>query len=75
MKFRVRLVLCAVIFALAISVKQMIPQGQKAMRSILFGKGDDPVSQACSAFRQSLSEGENLKKSVYAFCEELYEKD
>lgn len=75
MKFRVRLVLCAVLFALAISVKQLMPQGQEKLRLMLFGKGDDPVSQACTAFRESHIEGDPLGKSVAAFCEVLYEKD
>lgn len=75
MKFRVRLILCALAFALVISFKQALPQGQAKIKSILFGRGDDPVTQACAALRESLGRGEELKKCVYAFCNELNEKD
>lgn len=75
MKFKVRLLLCTIAFAFAISARQLLPEVAAEIRTVLFGRGDDPVSQACSAFRDTLEEDGGLKESVFAFCSGLYEKD
>lgn len=75
MKFKVRLLLCSIAFAFAISARQLLPEAAEQIKAVLFGHGDDPVSQACSAFCDTLEEDGGLKESVFAFCSELYEKD
>lgn len=74
MKFRFRLFLCLLIFAFSLCAKHTAPQLAQKTKNVLFGNGDDPVTQACIAFTRAASEGESIRGSVYAFCNELYEK-
>ena len=72
-----RSVLCALLLTAAIICKFTLPHDAEYLRNLISGNGNDPVTMACSAFQNTVSDGGNWKDGVAAFCEgfaEYYEE-